>query len=52
MYHRNYVTLDIHYQISLVKDLVLQLSIALQLKGNVLRVFHVVLIACIILYIM
>ena len=51
-YHRNCVTLDCHHQISLVKDLVLQLTIALQLKGDVLRVLHVVHIACIILYIM
>ena len=41
-YHRNCVTLDFHHQISLVKDLVLQLTIALQLKGDVLRVLHVV----------
>ena len=33
-YHRNCVTLDFHHQISLVKDLVLQLTIALQLKGE------------------
>ena len=35
-YHRNFVTLDFDHQISLVKDLVLQLTIALQLKGDVL----------------
>ena len=35
-----------------MKDLVLQLTIALQLKGDVLRVLHVVHISCIILYIM
>ena len=46
------VTLDFDHQISLVNDLVLQLTIALQLKGDVLRVLHVVYIACIILYIM
>ena len=51
-YHRNCVTLDFDHQISLVEDLVLQLTIALQLKGDVLRVLHVVHIACIILYIM
>ena len=33
-YHRNCVTLDFHHQISLVKDLVLQLTITLQLKGE------------------
>ena len=33
-YHRNCDTLDFDNQISLVKDLVLQLTIALQLKGN------------------
>ena len=33
-YHRNCVTLDFDHQISLVKDLVLQLTIALQLKGD------------------
>ena len=33
-YHRNCVALDFHHQISLVKDLVLQLTIALQLKGE------------------
>ena len=33
-YHRNCVTLDFQHQISLVKDLVLQLTIALQLKGE------------------
>ena len=34
-----------------MKDLVLQLTIALQLKGDVLRDLHVEHIACIILYI-
>ena len=33
-YHRNWVTLDFHHQISLVKDRVLQLTIVLQLKGE------------------
>ena len=33
-YHRNCVTFDFHHQISLVEDLVLQLTIALQLKGE------------------
>ena len=33
-YHRNCVTLDFYYQISLVEDLVLQLTIALQLKSE------------------
>ena len=33
-YHRNCVTFDFHHQISLVEDLVLQLSVALQLKGE------------------
>ena len=33
-YHRNCVTLDYDHQISLVKDLVLQVTIALQLKGS------------------
>lgn len=33
-YHRNCVTLDIHHQTSRVKDLVFQLTIALQLKGE------------------
>ena len=33
-YHRNCVNFDIHHQISLVKDLVFQLTIALQLKGG------------------
>ena len=33
-YHSNCVALDFHHQISLVKDLVLQLTIALQLKGE------------------
>ena len=33
-YHRNCATLNSDHQISLVKDLVLQLTIALQLKGN------------------
>ena len=33
-YHRNCVTLDFDLQISLVKDLILQLTIALQLKGE------------------
>ena len=33
-YHKNCVTLNFHHQISLVKDLVLQLTIALQLKGE------------------
>ena len=33
-YHRNCVTFDFYYQISLVKDLVLQLTIALQLKSE------------------
>ena len=33
-YHRNCVTLDFHHQISLVKDLVLQLTIAIQLNGE------------------
>ena len=51
-YHRNRVTLGFQHQISLVKDLLLQLTIALQLKGDVLRVLHFVHIACIILYIM
>ena len=32
--YRNCVTLDFHHQISLVNDLVLQLTIALQLKGE------------------
>ena len=41
-YHRNCVTLDFDHQISLVEDLVLQLTIALQIKGDVLRVLHVV----------
>ena len=49
-YHRNCLKLNIDHQISLVKDLVLQLTIALQLKGDVLRVFNFVQIACIILY--
>ena len=34
-YHRNCVTFDFHHQISLVEDLVLQLTIALQLKGEI-----------------
>ena len=51
-YHRNCVTFDFHNQISLVKDLVLQLTIALQLKGDVLRVLHFVHSSCVILYIM
>ena len=34
-YHRNSVTLDFDNQISLVKDLVLELTIALQWKGDV-----------------
>ena len=50
-YHKNCVTFDFDHQISLVKDLVLQLTIALQLKGDVSRVLHVVHIACIIIYI-
>ena len=33
-YHRNCVTFDFHHQISLVEDLVLQLTIALQLKSE------------------
>ena len=33
-YHRNCVTFDFHHQISLIEDLVLQLTIALQLKGE------------------
>ena len=33
-YHRNCVTLDFHHQISLVNDIVLQLTISLQLKGE------------------
>ena len=33
-YHKNCVTFDFDHQISLVKDLVLQLTIALQLKGD------------------
>ena len=33
-YHRNCVTFDFHHQISLVEDLVFQLTIALQLKGK------------------
>ena len=48
-YRRNCVSLDFHHQISLLKDLVLQLTIVLQLKGDVLQVLHVMHIACIIL---
>ena len=33
-YHRNCVTFDFHLQISLVEDLVFQLTIALQLKSE------------------
>ena len=33
-YHRNCVTFDFHHQISLVEDLVFQLTIALQLKNE------------------
>ena len=33
-YHRNCVTFDFYHQISLVEDNVLQLTIALQLKGE------------------
>ena len=33
-YHRNCVTFDFHHQISLVEDLVFQLTIALQLKSE------------------
>ena len=33
-YHRNCVTFDFHHQISLMEDLVLQLTVALQLKGE------------------
>ena len=33
-YHRNCVTFDFHFQISLVEDLVFQLTIALQLKSE------------------
>ena len=37
-YHRNCVTFDFHHQISLVEDLVFQLTIALQLNGEQLVV--------------
>ena len=33
-YHRNCVTFYFHHQISLVEDLILQLTISLQLKGE------------------
>ena len=33
-YHKNCVTLDFHHQISLLKDRILQITIALQLKGE------------------
>ena len=43
-YHRNCVTLDFDLQISLVKDLVLQLTIALQLKGELKLDFIIILL--------
>ena len=43
-YHRNCVTFDFHHQISLVEDLVFQLTGALQLNGEQLVVIGSILL--------
>ena len=43
-HHRNCVTFDFHHQISLVGDLVFQLTIALQLNGEQLVVIGLILL--------